>query len=106
MVESIFGDGFDLRDYVHRRSLEIQDLRERQLYRQVTDGMMAEMFQYLTEQQAALERRVLSEIRAPGSEFSIYVVLHRAAAMTPVTNSFLQSVRRMWKMGPLPFPTV
>ena len=54
MVESIFGDGFDLRDYVHRRSLEIQDLRERQLYRQVTDGMMAEMFQYLTEQQAAL----------------------------------------------------
>ena len=75
MAESIFGDGFDLRDYVHRRSLEIQDLRERQLYRQVTDGMMAELFQYLTGQQVALERRVLSEIRAQGSEFAVYVGL-------------------------------
>ena len=75
MAESIFGDGFDLRDYVHRRSLEIQDLRERQLYRQVTDGMMAELFQYLTDQQVALERRVLTEIRAQGSEFAVYVGL-------------------------------
>ena len=73
MAESIFGDGFDLRDYVHRRSLEIQDLRERQLYRQVTDGMMAELFQCLTDQQVELGRRVLSEIRAQGSEFAVYV---------------------------------
>ena len=75
MAESIFGDGFDLRDYVHRRSLEIHDLGERQLYRQVTDGMMAELFQYLTDQQVALERRVLTEIRAQGSEFAVYVGL-------------------------------
>lgn len=38
MGESIFGSGFDLRDYVHKRALEINNLEERTLYRQITDG--------------------------------------------------------------------
>ena len=29
MGESIFGSGFDLRDYVHKRALEINNLEER-----------------------------------------------------------------------------
>lgn len=29
MDESVFGAGFDLQDYIHKRSLDIQDLRER-----------------------------------------------------------------------------
>ena len=40
MDESVFGAGFDLQDYIHKRSLDIQDLRERALYRQVTDTLL------------------------------------------------------------------
>lgn len=73
MRESIFGSGFDLRDYIHKRVLEISDLQERTLYRQITDGMMAELFQYLIDAQAALEQRVLSEVRPHGNDFAIYI---------------------------------
>ena len=40
MDESVFGAGFDLQDYIHKRSLDIQALRERALYRQVTDTVL------------------------------------------------------------------
>ena len=51
MDESVFGAGFDLQDYIHKRSLDIQDLRERALYRQVTDTLMVNLFQYLGDEQ-------------------------------------------------------
>lgn len=73
MGESIFGSGFDLRDYVHKRALEINNLEERTLYRQITDGMMAELFQYLIDAQSALEQRVLSEVRPCGNDFAIHI---------------------------------
>jgi len=73
MGESIFGPGFDLRDYVHKRSLEINELEERTLYRQITNGMMAELFQYLRDEQLQLEQRVLSEVRPRGNDFAIHI---------------------------------
>ena len=73
MDESVFGAGFDLQDYIHKRSLDIQDLRERALYRQVTDTLMVNLFQYLGDEQKKLEQRILSEIQSRESEFTIHI---------------------------------
>lgn len=73
MDESVFGAGFDLRDYIHKRSLDIQDLKERALYRQVTDTLMVNLFQYLGDEQKKLEQRILSEIQSRESEFTVYI---------------------------------
>lgn len=73
MDESVFGVGFDLREYIHKRSMDIQDLSERVLYRQVTDTLMVNLFQYLKDEQKKLEHRILSEIQSRESDFTIYI---------------------------------
>ena len=73
MGESVFGAGFDLQDYIHKRSMDIQDLKERALYRQVTNTMMVSLFQYLTEEQNKLEQHILSEVQNRESDFPIYI---------------------------------
>lgn len=73
MGESVFGVGFDLQDYIHKRAMDIPDLKERVLYRQVTNTMMVSLFQYLTEEQNKLEQRILSEVQNRESNFPIYI---------------------------------
>lgn len=75
MAESVFGPGFDLRSYIKKRALEINDLSERKLYRDVTENMMLELFQHLKQEQTKLEQRIFAELKSQQSNYAIYVGL-------------------------------
>lgn len=64
MGESIFGPGFDLRAYVAKRALEIEDLTERKLYQNITEKMISDLFLHLKEEQRAMEDRLLAELKS------------------------------------------
>lgn len=75
MAESVFGPGFDLASYVSDRALELQNLEDRTFYKTVVEKMMLELFQHVKDQQAELENRIFSEIKAEKYAYAIYIGL-------------------------------
>ena len=75
MAESVFGPGFDLASYVSDRALELQNLEDRTFYKTVVEKMMLERFQHIKDQQAELENRIFSEIKAEKYAYAIYIGL-------------------------------
>lgn len=75
MGESIFESGFDLRAYVAKRSLEIEDLTDRKLYRDITEKMMSELFLHLKEEQCAMEAKLLAELKSQRSQYAVCISL-------------------------------
>lgn len=75
MADSVFGPGFDLMSYASERALELQDLKDRVFYKAAVEKMMLELFQHIKEEQAALEGRIFSEIRAEKYAYAIYIGL-------------------------------
>ena len=75
MAESVFGPGFDLMSYASERALELQNLEDRSFYKTAVEKMMLELFQHIKEEQAALEDRVFSELRAEKYAYAIYIGL-------------------------------
>ena len=65
----------------------------RDRYRQVTDTLMVNLFQYLGDEQKKLEQRILSEIQSRESEFTIHI---------GVTEPDLYDARDVYKRQTMP----
>ena len=75
MAESVFGPGLDMEDYLARRALEIPDLAERKLFKDVVEKMLVELYRYTKAEYAALESRVFGELQSPRSDYAVYIGL-------------------------------
>lgn len=73
--ESVFGSGFDMEAYLAKRALEIQDLTDRKLFKEVVDKLFLGLCQYTQEQYQSLEERVFGEFKATQSEYAVYIGL-------------------------------
>ena len=75
MAESVFEPGLDMKEYLAKRALEIPDLSERKLFKDVVEKMLIELYHYTKEEYAALESRVFGELQSVQSDYAIYIGL-------------------------------
>lgn len=73
MAQSIYGPGMDMDAYFAKRALEIQDLRDRKLLKDVAEKLILELYHYTRSEYAALEARVFGELRSVQSDYAIYI---------------------------------
>ena len=91
MAESVFEPGLDMEEYLAKRALEIPDLSERKLFKDVVENMLVELYHHTQEEYKALEGRVFGELQSVRSDFAIYVGLTDRAHYD-ATDPFLHPI--------------
>ena len=83
---------FDLTEYVRKRMMEITELEDRSLFRQVMEEALLKLHDYTQRAYQELEEKVLGECRPSQSRYAIYLTItddeHYDA-----TDSFLHPMR-------------
>ena len=91
MAESVFEAGLDMEEYLAKRALEIPDLHERKLFKDVVEKMLIELYHYTTEEYTALESRVFGELQSVQSDYAVYIGLADRAHYD-ATDPFLHPI--------------
>ena len=91
MAESVFEAGLDMEEYLAKRALEIPDLHERKLFKDVVERMLIELYHYTTEEYTALESRVFGELQSVQSDYAVYIGLADRAHYD-ATDPFLHPI--------------
>lgn len=75
MSDFIFTDPFDMAAYIQKRALEIEDLEERKLYKEVTEKMVLEIYNHHQKALQQLEKRVFDKVNTDENDYSISIGL-------------------------------
>lgn len=79
---------FELAEYIKKRILEIRELEDRSLFRQVVEEALLKVHEYNRRAYQELEERVLEECRSPKNRYAISLTLTNPAHYD-ATDSFL-----------------
>ncbi len=71
--------------------MEIPDLHERKLFKDVVEKMLIELYHYTTEEYTALESRVFGELQSVQSDYAVYIGLADRAHYD-ATDPFLHPI--------------
>ena len=80
-----------MEEYLAKRALEIPDLHERKLFKDVVEKMLIELYHYTTEEYTALESRVFGELQSVQSDYAVYIGLADRAHYD-ATDPFLHPI--------------
>ena len=61
----LFDDAFDIDAYVRKRLMEIDDLKNRELFKEVIVDMLTGLYHHASEEFRLLEERVFREVPSP-----------------------------------------
>ena len=75
MAGSVFEPGLNMQEYLTMRALEIPDLSERKLFKDIVEKMVLELYQYTQDEFSALEARIFGELESVESNYAIYIGL-------------------------------
>lgn len=75
MPDTLFSSDFDMGAYLKKRTLEIEDLNDRKLYKAVAEKLVMELFAYQQQAEQNLEKRVFDEVKTDHSDFAVYLGL-------------------------------
>lgn len=67
--------GFDMEEYVKKRMLEIPQLEERKLYKEIVGNLITELYRYNERAYKELEERILAESIPQETDYSIYLTM-------------------------------
>lgn len=70
-----FKNGFDVSSYVNQRMLEIEDLKERAIYKELTEKILVDLFEYQTKSYQTLYENVTQELISDKIPYSIDICL-------------------------------
>ena len=83
--------------------LEIKDLQQRLLYKEIVGNILNKVYRYQEQAHRQLEERILNETSTKQSDYAIYVTLTDRAHYD-ATDSFMYPMKpRIQKSIPLPF---
>ncbi len=91
MVESVFEPDLDMEEYLSSRVLEIQNLSERKLFKDVVEKLLLELHHHTQAEYHALEDRVFGELQSVQNDYAISIGLTDLAHFD-ATDSFLQPI--------------
>lgn len=66
-----FKNGFDISTYVNERMLEIEDLKERGIYKELTEKLLVDLYEYQTKSYQTLYENVAEELKSDKIPYSI-----------------------------------
>lgn len=66
---------FDMESYIDERMMEITELKERVLYKEIVGNLLKELCRYNENAYKELEQRVLGEEKAKQSRYAVYLTL-------------------------------
>lgn len=75
MSDTLFSSSFDMEAYLKKRTLEIESLDDRRLYKAVAEKLIMELFSYQLQAEQNLEKRVFDEVKTNHSDFAVYLGL-------------------------------
>jgi len=81
--------GFDMKEYIRKRMLEIEQLEDRTLFKKVVGDLLVEVHEYNKSLYNELEDKILSESSAVQNRYAIYVSMTDRQHYD-ATDSFLQ----------------
>lgn len=81
--------GFDMKEYIRKRMLEIEQLEDRTLFKKVAGDLLVEVHEYNKSLYNELEDKILNESSAVQNRYAIYVSMTDRQHFD-ATDSFLQ----------------
>jgi hypothetical protein len=66
---------FDMETYINKRMLEITSLKDRRLFKEITEKLLLEINDYNQKAYQTLEQRILNEHKSQQNDFAIYLTL-------------------------------
>ncbi len=66
---------FDMESYINKRMLEITSLKDRRLFKEITEKLLLEINDYNQKAYETLEQRILNEHKSQQNDFAIYLTL-------------------------------
>lgn len=70
-----FDAGLDMEAYINKRMLEIPNLQERELYKEIVGNMIRKIYEYAQSSYQELEQKILNECSSDRSNYAIYMTL-------------------------------
>ncbi len=83
---------FDMEGYIEKRMLEIKDLQQRLLYKEIVGDILNKVYRYQEQAHRQLEERILNETSTKQSDYAIYVTLTDRAHYD-ATDSFMYPMK-------------
>lgn len=74
-IDEEFDTGIDIDEYINKRMLEISQLEERELYKEIVGSMIKKVYEYNIASYQELEKKILGECSSDRSNYSIYITL-------------------------------
>lgn len=66
---------FDMNEYVRKRMLEITNLNDRKIFKDVVGDLLVRIYEYSSESYQELEKRILNEYSSKQSDYAVYISL-------------------------------
>ena len=67
--------GFDMEQYIRKRMMEIEPLKDRAAYKEIVGKLLLELYQYNREAYEGLEEKILQECAPGQGSYAIYMAL-------------------------------
>lgn len=68
-------ENFDMESYISKRMMEISQLEERALYKEIVGKLLLELYEYNRTSYGALEERILNESKSEQSDYAVYLTM-------------------------------
>ena len=83
------GEKFDMKEYIEKRMMELEDPGERRLFKKMTGEILFDLYEYNRKAYESLEKRILEEYSPRQNQYTVYsTIIERSRC--DITDSFLQ----------------
>lgn len=97
---------FDMNDYVRKRMLEITNLNDRKIFKDVVSDLLVRIYEYSRESYQELEKRILNEYSSSQSDYAIYICLTDMAHYDATDTFMYPMLARDTKKAEVPFKEI
>lgn len=73
MQKSLFQHNFDAEAYLKKRVLEIQNLEDRRLFKEVMEKLFLQLYRYTEQAYSDQEKRIFGEMRSSQNDFAVSI---------------------------------
>ncbi len=88
MIDKYFEENFDISEYIAKRTLEMNSLPERSIYKEITQNMLIDLYEYHQKSYQNLCNDIMNELDPIVNENPIYIGISRECDYDE-TNDFL-----------------
>lgn len=83
------GEKFDMKEYIEKRMMELEDPKERRLFKKVAGEVLLDLYEYNRKAYESLEKRILEEYSPRQNQYAVYSsIIERNRC--DITDPFLQ----------------